>query len=405
MKKKYFIILILCLAATCLFAGCSDNVTRESLEKQYGNGVRLDLVLGEGGSISGQSNVSTYYYFSRGSDGMTQLVEPGKGALEDLKLSKSGHFLEGWYSDPEFKNKWDFSKRTADDVVLYAKWLPHFRYEFYYRDETTGEETKLDYSLNVGQGEALRESNISGVTREDHTLLGLYKDLDCSTEWDYSFTHPGTVENGESVNTAYKVYTKWINGTYVLVKDVGDFAAISAETNYYFLTDVDFSKPDKNDVYYDWYGGSVDYAGTIIGNGFTVKGIKAKFPIFGSRDENWGIFKSLCEGAKIANITFEQVEVVVNDTLSMRRKIGLLAGTIQSEVTFNNFKLSGKISLIAAAYPQNYTIGLIAGEFNGSVAGLTAAVDIDNRVDGYVWALDDTDPNANEVLLTQVTTE
>lgn len=398
MKKKLFVILFILALTAAVLCGCSDNITRSSLEKQYGDGVTVWYNVGEGATISSQGNIEVYYYYSRGTDGKAQIVEPGKssGVLKDTRASKDGCFLEGWYTEPEYVHKWNFSDRTADDITLYAKWLPNFCYEFYYVED--GKEVKLT-SIDVGEGGSLTKSSNSRITRAGYTLLGLFTTPECNKgdEWDYSFKHPGKTVNGEQDIVGYKVYTKWIDGVYTLVSQPSDFLGITAGGNFYLLNDVDFSQPDESGAYTEWKGGSVDYDGIIEGNGYSIKGISLNFPVEGERSNEWGLFRTLAPGAAIRDVTFENISITVSDASTFPRSIGLLAGIIEEDVTFEDFKLGGKITVVAAESPNNYHFGLVGGEVNSSIEGISFIVDIDNRLAGFDWVLDETDPTGNEI--------
>ena len=393
MKKKLLVMLIMCALCAALFAGCSNVVTREKLEKQYGDRITVKFEMGEGCTISSQDNMSVFYYYQKDSSGAAQIIQPGTGKLSDTRPGKAGHFLEGWYTSGDFAEKWDFSRKTDKDLTLYAKWLPNFKYVFYYVD-ANNEEQRIS-SVDVGQGGTLSAS--AKVSRDGHTLLGLYSDRECENKWDHSTKHIGTVENGESVNTEVKVYTDWLEGEYTLVSKPSDFLSVTAGGNFYLLNSIDFTNSDT-----EWNGGTVDFDGIIEGNGHTIKGVTAEFPVFGVRTAEWGIFKTLKMGAKLKNVKFENVTVTIEDTMTQPRSVGLLAGIVEEGVTLENVELSGKIVLKTVARPGNYTMGLIAGELNSSVAGVVRRIDIDNRLSGYGWHLDETDPNFNAIVFTEL---
>lgn len=53
---------------------------------------------------------------------------------------KADYYLEGWYTDSAFTDRWDFNRDTVEEnMVLYARWLPFDSYHYYnpyryYRD-------------------------------------------------------------------------------------------------------------------------------------------------------------------------------------------------------------------------------------------------------------------------------
>ena len=57
-----------------------------------------------------------------------QIVPYGKKANEPPIMIKTGKEFYGWYTEEEFKNRWDFTNNTiSDDITLYAMWdIPGF---------------------------------------------------------------------------------------------------------------------------------------------------------------------------------------------------------------------------------------------------------------------------------------
>ena len=62
-----------------------------------------------------------------------QTVEYGKKATS-VTSSKKGYVFDGWYTDAEFKNAYDFDTKVTNDVTLYAKFNPII-YTITYEDE------------------------------------------------------------------------------------------------------------------------------------------------------------------------------------------------------------------------------------------------------------------------------
>jgi len=46
----------------------------------------------------------------------------GLRAIKPNDPSRAGYVFEGWYTEPEFTNPWDFNQETDGDKTLYAKW-------------------------------------------------------------------------------------------------------------------------------------------------------------------------------------------------------------------------------------------------------------------------------------------
>ncbi|MBD5508843.1 MAG: leucine-rich repeat protein [Lachnospiraceae bacterium] len=50
-------------------------------------------------------------------------VEQGTPVKKPTGLTKTGYQIEGWYTDSEFTQKWNFNDNVDEDITLYAKWV------------------------------------------------------------------------------------------------------------------------------------------------------------------------------------------------------------------------------------------------------------------------------------------
>ncbi len=57
-----------------------------------------------------------------GSDMVSQKVEKGSTVAKPADPTRKGDDFKGWYTDPDFKNPYDFSTPVSSDLKLYAKW-------------------------------------------------------------------------------------------------------------------------------------------------------------------------------------------------------------------------------------------------------------------------------------------
>lgn len=79
-------------------------------------------------------------------------IEAGKRITEP-ELTIEGYQLIGWYTEPEFKNKWDFARDTVagENITLYAKWV---------QDESA-------FSYNI----ANEKATITGYNSSNETVI------------------------------------------------------------------------------------------------------------------------------------------------------------------------------------------------------------------------------------------
>jgi uncharacterized repeat protein (TIGR02543 family) len=69
----------------------------------------------------------TYYTVTFDSDGgsevASQSVLSGTTATEPVAPTKTDYEFDGWYTDSELTNEYDFSTPVTADIILYAKWV------------------------------------------------------------------------------------------------------------------------------------------------------------------------------------------------------------------------------------------------------------------------------------------
>ena len=164
-KKIKIISLILCIMmAFCAipFAACSNS------------GERVKVV---------------YHLNYDGAEDRTVQVYTGTSAL-DWKAPREGFKLEGWYSDANCKNKYDFSQRIKKDTNLYAAWkvyegraLVMFDYNY--------PGCRLGVTASVERDEIIEEKYIpADASRKGMKQTGWYKDAAATQKWDFATDKP-----------------------------------------------------------------------------------------------------------------------------------------------------------------------------------------------------------------------
>ena len=203
MKKKLGAILsLVCIGATCLVAGCSQQTELEKYQAQgYTVMVTYDA---NGGSFLGRQGVTVMDLF-RPADYQaddngavhikltepTDLSRPTSGT-GNVTLTKQEHFFAGWYQTRALRTNdagevlaedgevlvevdgkyvyegtsteatpaytydgyWDFENDTIDyqqsdelfEMTLYAAWVPYYQFDYYYRVEGTTDWTYVSSS-------------------------------------------------------------------------------------------------------------------------------------------------------------------------------------------------------------------------------------------------------------------
>ena len=375
-KKSLVLILVLALVTSCMFYGCS-GVTRDSVAKEHKNDYKVTFDIGSGAMWAGRAGREMYCYYPKKSGG-TYITDPRQKPFR-VEATKNNHFFEGWYKDAEFNEKWNFATdKVTEDITLYANWIEKFRYKFRYKDEESGEWKETDYVLYVNEGGTLNSlTQKSRIKRDGYTLFGIYQDENCTIPWKDDYTHKGYMNGKEQIGGTEYAYTTWIKGTFSFMSTADDAVYLSSGASVYLLDDIDLAGKA-------WTGYGTSYGGIIEGNNHTIKNITLKFPVFGHKNADCGLFGRLLEDAVLRNITFENIVIEVDDDSSMTRVLGLLAGTIENGVKFENVKITGKL-IIKRVNPVSYTLGVVAGENDGvGYTGLDySGIEVVNEFPGY----------------------
>lgn len=287
MKKPYlFLLALLVVALAVLLPGCASGQT--DLEGMYVatfelNGGKLDLK-----STSVDSNINYAY-------------EPGSHIIDptckdwNYKLTRPGYLFTGWFTSAECREneKWDFSTGTiTKDMTLYAGWEKEIVYSFSvcYID---GETTQTLGQYKVSAGDKFEDYRKYANKRDDFTAIGYFVDAECTTPWDFSTTHPG----GDADNDI-KVYIDYIPGEWILVDSYSKLKSAIGKGNIYLTDNIDCEGQELS------FGRSFGYI--LEGNNYAIRNFTVE-KSGGALMPGVALFQSLTEGAKIQNVSFENV--------------------------------------------------------------------------------------------------
>jgi hypothetical protein len=92
-----------------------------------------------------------------------------------MALARPGYFLEGWYMDPYFRQRFDFSWPIVKDTKLYAKWIKAYPAEAlkgpFNVEFITGDESLAVEPVIVEAGKGVTEPG-EGATADDAAAEG-----------------------------------------------------------------------------------------------------------------------------------------------------------------------------------------------------------------------------------------
>ncbi len=337
MKNKLLYILIAVLAlGILLFAACTPNETE--------SGIKVVFMLEGGTYQNGKEQITQYYNFPEAG---LKLIKPLGYNYEtntyDKKncgLTYQGYVLDGWYktknSDGTYSGEWNFDRDTVDEngVTLYAKWVNEVTYAYEIYDYDT-KELKSTRIVNVNV--SFRDSYIPNVS--GYTCVEKYDEN--GNVWSNSSPKP------TDENPIVKVYVKYVEGNYAVVKTASDLKVAASQSNkdIYLCNDIDLA------------GAQISFKGfskEFCGNGYTVSNFEILYdasrlgltPDFEDDTKN-SLAISLFvnpDGANIHDVNFQNVTVNVNTTFSQTYKIYVAPLAVSAKnTTVKNVTLQGNL--------------------------------------------------------------
>jgi len=172
-----------------------------------------------------------------GTDVDSQTVEAGDTAEEPEEPTKEGYTFNGWYTDEDLTEEYDFSKVVASDMTLYAKW-EEITYTVSF-DSNGGSEVDSE-TINYNESATKPED----PTKEGYIFKGWYIDSDLTTEYDFD-----TIVTENMI-----LYAKWEEITYTVSFDSNGGSEVDSETVTYKGKATKPSDPTKEGyTFKGWY--------------------------------------------------------------------------------------------------------------------------------------------------------
>lgn len=342
MTKKNLLLLLFVFLVLFTISGCKNGGDEHS---------GIEVIYDLNGGIFQNCKLPIKQYYNYG-EGAKQIIVDPETLVKD-EIEKSGYTLEGWYTEKDFINKWDFENDviTNEGLTLYAKWKKDilFTYNVCYIDDVTNELVIID-SYEVEQGQKFVDYRKYASKRDGYTPFRFCDEQ--GNDWDNNFTHPG----GES-DLAINVYVEYIKGEYALVSNKTDFInALNKNQNIYLLNDIDLENEEIS------FG---DFSNKqFVGNNYKVSNFKVttsvEYPHHLSKDHadssKNSVYVSLfgnVEDSTIENVTFENVKFEVSVSPARTYKIYLAALTTSNvNARISNVKVSATYELIKL--PNNF---------------------------------------------------
>lgn len=403
MKLNLKTLLTACLIvfSLALISGCSNEATPYDVndKENYTVSVKFDA---NGGLFTTNTSVIVDSFnieeMSKNGNGEAQaaLLSPDNELRgnDAYSATNNGYFLAGWYTERieskdadgntvyTYADKWDFDSdlltvdvkgtySSAEPVLtLYAAWVPEFEIEFYSRDNTAEPCGTLTFNPSELTEILVPQWNPeSGAiemyefpARDGYTFNGVYYDEACQMPVEgETVTHTGVVdyETGTAQNGSMKLYVDWLEGEWYHIYTADQFIK-NAKVNGSYVIHADLDFTDKIWPTALMHG---NFAGTIEGNGYTMKNVQITQT--NNSKVNSGLFGNLTENAKISDVTFDNVTFTIEGgTRVVGASFGLFAGTLSNGAQVSDLKITNStLQIDSRSYfgVDDYTIGLICG--------------------------------------------
>ena len=216
MKRKNYlkisIVVILFALSSIILFGLSQTMRPGILAKMPKN---LNLITESADEVYSVNFALNTGVWLDGTEGSKIVNVNSGGKVKELKenvdCEKEGHYLEGWYLDTKFQNKYDFNLPVTENLILYANWVPkEYTVKFYNAYDSINNTQELLATYEIPYGYTLV---LSGSSDENKT---------------FEFT--GEIPTKEN----YK-FVDWISdtGTYSIIGDTNFTARFTGDTIYY----------------------------------------------------------------------------------------------------------------------------------------------------------------------------
>lgn len=115
--------------------------------------------------------------------------------------TRDGYIFDGWFTEPECYDEFDFTKTISSNTKIYAKWIPKV---YTVRFETNGKgETPSPIKVSADSSFKVEEP---AVTCDDYDLEGWYEDVELTKRFSFD----------SKVKSDILLYAKWIPKIVVL---------------------------------------------------------------------------------------------------------------------------------------------------------------------------------------------
>ena len=167
-----------------------------------------------------------YYHYAQGNGEPANVVTvPYGGTVEDpgAPPAVSGYIFDGWYTNTDWTQKWDFNTPVTQTMHLYAKWVKAVTVTFNLNGGTSTDDADGDgtFTLEIAKGSALPDT-LATPTHPTFVFGAWYADADqFSDPWNMEapITENMTLTAGwEKATGVGKFFNTTQTSTYVMIR-------------------------------------------------------------------------------------------------------------------------------------------------------------------------------------------
>ena len=374
--KNKLILFLLALLSLFLLGGCSLGSTLNDVKKDYK--LTAQVTYYANGGAFNNSKTQKDMYYTAGSKALNiGVVNPTSGSVS---ISNSKGEFGGWYfialdengapiAEDEENGLYkltdeavDFTKalQEGDHWIIGAKWksLTNLKVQIVVNagltvpfdaekknssmllPESVAEKTSVQNGDIIGEFEYNRNDRVSKKTEpftvadKSFTFVEYYLDEECTV-----LAFPTLTSYFEKKDENDKIYAKYIEGDWTIVKDVATAGAMlnsMTSGRYWLISDIDMQNASVN---------IFTTSCEIQGNGKKLSNITMRRTEgIGAGDNNvYSLFGSVKASAKIENLTLENVKMEYRTVGAC--EIYFVCNEIENGATVNNVSVSGTLTV------------------------------------------------------------
>jgi uncharacterized repeat protein (TIGR02543 family) len=197
----------------------------------------------------------TVTYESNGGSALpNQTVYWGRLIEEPQAPTKVGYSFEGWFTDSELTEQWDFSQDyVSGDVTLYAKWGSGYRISF----DSHGGRTPNPKTITIGYG--VEYGELATTIKVGYTLAGWYTEAGGAGS-------PITSDSTVAINEDHTLYAAWQANTYTITFDAQGGSHDGPDTKLvtYGQSHGQLPEPTRESYTFEGWWTGVDGSGNLV---------------------------------------------------------------------------------------------------------------------------------------------